>query len=71
MKIGAIMMTATPALTFAYHGAIHYPFALALFLGSCLGSFTGAHYSERIGNVWIKRLFIGIVLVMAIKLLIP
>jgi len=71
MKVGAIMMTATPALTFAYHGAIHYPFALVMFLGSCVGSFTGAHYSERIGNVWIQRLFIGIVLLMAVKLLFP
>jgi uncharacterized protein len=70
LKIGSIAMTATATLTFAYHGVIHYPLAIAMFMGSFIGSFTGAHYSDRIGNVWLKRLFIGIVLIVAIKLLI-
>jgi len=70
LKIGSIMMTATAALTFAYHGVIHYPLALAMFIGCATGSYAGAHYSDRIGNIWIKRLFIGVVFLMAIKLLI-
>ena len=70
LKIGSIMMTATATLTFAYHGVIHYPLAMAMFVGCAIGSFAGAHYSDRIGNVWIKRLFIGVVFIMAIKLLI-
>jgi len=70
LKIGSIAMTATATLTFAYHGVIHYPLAVAMFMGSFIGSFTGAHYSDRIGNVWLKRLFIGVVLIVAIRLLI-
>jgi hypothetical protein len=70
LKIGSIAMTATATLTFAYHGVIHYPLAIAMFMGSFIGSFTGAHYSDRIGNVWLKRLFIGVVLIVAVKLLI-
>ncbi len=70
MKLGSIAMTATATLTFAYHGVIHYPLAIAMFMGSCIGSFTGAHYSDRIGDVWLKRLFIGVVLIVVIKLLI-
>lgn len=70
MKIGSIAMTATATLTFAYHGVIHYPLAIAMFMGSFIGSFVGAHYSDRIGDVWLKRLFIGVVLIVAIKLLI-
>jgi uncharacterized membrane protein YfcA len=42
-----------------------------MFTGSCIGSYAGAHCSDRVGNVWIKRLFIGVVLIMVIKLLIP
>jgi hypothetical protein len=57
------------AATYAYHGAICLPLALVMFAGSCVGSYVGAHYSDRIGNVWIKRLFIGIILIMAMKLL--
>ena len=70
MKIGSIAMTTTATLTFAYHGVIHYPLAIAMFMGSFIGSFTGAHYSDRIGEVWLKRLFIGVVLIVVIKLLI-
>jgi uncharacterized protein len=69
LKVGAIMVGVSSAATYAYHGAINLPLALAMFAGSCIGSYVSAHYSNRIGNVWIKRLFIGIVLIMAMKLL--
>jgi uncharacterized membrane protein YfcA len=70
LKIGAIMVSISAAATYAYHGAINFPLALAMFAGSCIGSYISAHYSSRIGNVWIKRLFIGIILIMAMKLLV-
>jgi uncharacterized protein len=70
LKIGSLALSATATLTFAYHGVIHYPLAIAMFLGCAIGSFAGAHYSDQIGNVWIKRLFIGVVFIMVIKLLI-
>jgi uncharacterized membrane protein YfcA len=56
LKITSLMMTTMAA---------------AMFLGCAIGSYIGAHYSDRIGNVWIKRLFIFIVLIMVVKLLIP
>jgi uncharacterized membrane protein YfcA len=68
-KVAGIMMSVTSAATYAYHGAIHLPLALAMFAGSCIGSYMSAQYSDRIGNVWIKRIFIGIVSIMAMKLL--
>jgi len=69
LKVASVMMTLTSSLTFAVHGAVHYPLAASLFFGSFIGSTAGAYYSDRIGNVWIKRLFIGVVLIMGIKLL--
>jgi uncharacterized membrane protein YfcA len=68
-KVAGIMMSMTSAATYAYHGAIHLPLALAMFAGSCIGSYASAQYSDRIGNVWIKRIFIGVALIMAMKLL--
>jgi uncharacterized protein len=68
-KVAGIMMSVTSAATYAYHGAIHLPLALVMFTGSCIGSYASAQYSDRIGNVWIKRIFVGVALVMAIKLL--
>jgi hypothetical protein len=69
IKLAAIMSPAISAATYAYHGAIHLPLALAMFAGSFIGSYVGAQYSDRIGNVWIKRIFIGVILIMVIKLL--
>jgi uncharacterized membrane protein YfcA len=69
LKIASVLMTLTSALTFASHGAIHYPLAASMFAGSFIGSYAGAYYSDRIGNVWIKRIFIGVVFIMVIKLL--
>ena len=69
-KLSSLMMTTMEAVVFARKGAIDYPMAIAMFLGCAIGSYIGAHYSDRIGNVWIKRLFILIVLLMVIKLLI-
>ena len=68
-KVAGIMMSIASAATYAYHGAIHLPLALVMFAGSCIGSYVSAQYSDRIGNVWIKRIFIGVVLIMAAKLL--
>jgi uncharacterized membrane protein YfcA len=68
LKLSSLMMTTMAALVFAIKGAIDYPLAAAMFLGCAIGSYFGAHYSDRIGNVWIKRLFIAIVLIMVVKL---
>jgi uncharacterized membrane protein YfcA len=68
LKLSSLMMTTMAALVFAVKGAIDYPLAAAMFLGCAIGSYFGAHYSDRIGNVWIKRLFIAIVLIMVVKL---
>ena len=69
LKVAAVLMTLSSSLTFAAHGAVDYPLAASMFLGCFIGSTIGVYYSDRIGNAWIKRLFIGVVLVMGIKLL--
>ena len=68
-KVAGITMSATSAATYAYHGAIHVPLAVVMFVGCCIGSYVSAQYSERLGNVWIKRLFIAVILIMTMKLL--
>jgi len=68
-KIAQFISTAMAIVIFAIGGVIHYPLGIALFIGNLIGSYIGAHYSDKIGNIWIKRLFIVIVLIMAVKLL--
>lgn len=68
-KVGSLFLTSMAAAVYASKGAVHYPMALAMFSGSCIGSLIGVHYSDRIGNVWIKRLFILLILILIVKLL--
>ena len=70
IKIGSICMTSMAAFVFAYHKAVDYPMAIAVLLGCCTGTLIGVYYSGRIGNVWIKRCFILLVLIMLVKLII-
>jgi uncharacterized membrane protein YfcA len=69
LKIGTVLSYAVSTATYAYHGVIDVPVALVLFVASGIGSSLGAHYSDRIGNVWIKRVFMGVILIMVVKLL--
>ncbi len=57
------------AAIFVLQGLIYYDYAAVVFIGTLAGSYAGAHYSKRLGNVWIKRMFIVAVAVMALKLL--
>lgn len=69
-KIAALMMNAIAAIVFALNGAIAYYLAIPLFCGCCIGSYIGAHYSDKIGNVWIRRLFIILLVILIIKMVI-
>jgi uncharacterized membrane protein YfcA len=68
-KIGAFAMNLMAAVVFGAKGAIAYSLAIPMFCGCLIGSYFGAHYSDRIGNVWIKRLFLLLLLVLIIKLI--
>lgn len=67
-KIPLTLSSGIAAIIFATKGAIFYPMGIGLFISSSIGAYIAANYSDRIGNVWIKRLFFIIVFIMAIKL---
>ena len=70
LKIAALVMNAMAAIVFAYHGAVNYYMALPMFCGCFIGSYFGAYYSDKIGNIWIKRLFIFILIILIVKLIV-
>ena len=69
-KIAAMMMNAIAAIVFGMNDAISYYLAVPLFCGCFIGSYIGAHYSDKIGNIWIRRLFILLLVILIIKLVI-
>lgn len=70
MKLGSVSMTVTAATVFGLNNAVDYYLGSGMFIGCLIGSYIGAHYSERIGNVWVKRIFIAFVIIALIKLII-
>ena len=68
-KIAGFLIAVAATIVFAINGKIIYSLALVLFIGDAIGSYLGSKYSEKIGNVWIKRAFIGIVILMVLTLL--
>ena len=56
------------ALTLGLLGSIKWPWLPALILGSLLGGYAGAHMAITKGNVWIKRGFEIITLLIGLKL---
>jgi len=68
VKVASIFMTTSAAIVFFLKGAIDFPLGLALFSGCLCGSYLGAHFSDRIGNLWIKRFFLFVLTAMIIKM---
>lgn len=56
-------------IIFGLGGAINWIYGVLLLIGMTTGSYLGAGYGIKKGNMWVKRLFVVIVVVSAIKLL--
>ena len=69
IKIAAFSMNAIAAVVFGLNGAISYELAFPMFCGCFIGSSIGAYYADRIGNVWIKRIFFVLLSVLIIKVI--
>jgi uncharacterized membrane protein YfcA len=67
-KIGSIFMTVTASTVFALNDAVDYSLGLAMLTGCLVGSYLGAHYADRIGNVWVKRMFIVFIIAALAKM---
>jgi len=70
VKVAGFFMNVMAAAVFALNGAVDFLLGVVLFAGCFIGSFLGAHYSDKLGNAWIRRFFILIVALMIVKLFI-
>ena len=68
-KIASISMTVPAATIFSLHDAVDSHLGLAMLGGCLVGSYLGAHYAERIGNVWVKRMFLIFIVVALTKMI--
>ena len=69
-KILNILSSLVACIIFYYHGLIDFSVGIPLAFSMSLGAFWGAKLAISKGNLWIRNLFIVVVILLAIKLLI-
>lgn len=67
-----MVVIAVAALSrFAVDGSVDWPAAVTLFVGAGIGALVGARAIDRISPAWLTRAFVAVLVVSAIRLLIP
>jgi uncharacterized membrane protein YfcA len=56
-------------LIFMWQGLVDYRLGIFLAVSMFAGAFVGAHYATKMNEVWLKRIFVTTVFVLAIKML--
>ena len=67
-KVAIGMQAVVSSILYFRAGLIHWPAALNLFAGMGLGSYVGALYGSKLGNVWIRRSFLALAAILCLKL---
>jgi uncharacterized membrane protein YfcA len=69
-KLMNVFSSAVAAGVFMWHGLVSYKLGLILGATMFAGAFLGARFAIRIGNLWLRRIFLTAVWVLGLKTLI-
>jgi len=69
-KIAALTTAFAAVFIYGFHGLINGGIVLALMGGTMLGASFGAAYALKQGDAWLTRIFNGIAILLALKLII-
>ena len=68
-KIINIFSSAIATLIFMWQGLVDYRLGLILAITMFIGAYIGAKVVTKLSDVWLKRIFIAVVLILAVKTL--
>ena len=68
-KLINIFSSAIATLIFMWQGLVDYKLGFILAVTMFVGAYIGAHTVTKLSDVWLKRTFIGAVLILAVKTL--
>lgn len=68
-KLMILPISIVALCVFIANGLVNWSYGGVLFVGCGLGSYVGARYGLRHGDKWVRKMFIVVVLVSALKLL--
>ena len=66
-KLINVFSSTIASVLFAWQGLIDYKLGLILGVTMFAGAYAGAHYASKMNDVWLKRIFLATVLVLAAK----
>lgn len=68
-KIPGLASNIIGFVIFWMNGLVNFKYGIIMLIGISLGAYISSHYAPKIGDVWIRRGFIFIAFILAIKLL--
>lgn len=68
-KLINVFSSSVATIVFAWQGLIDYKLGLILGLTMFVGAYFGAHYAAKLNEVWLRRIFLTTVLLLALKTL--
>jgi len=68
-KIASLAAVITALIVFLSHHLVNFEFGIVLLLGRSLGAFTGAAYGIKKGDEWVRKIFIIVIVIMAVRLM--
>ena len=69
-KLINVFSSAIATVIFMWQGLIDYKLGAILAVTMFIGAYIGAHVVTKLSDIWLKRIFIAVVLILAIKTLI-
>jgi len=68
-KVVNIFSSFVATAVFVWQGLVDYKLGIILSVTMFVGAYVGAHYASKMNDVWLRRIFIAAVLLLAIKTL--
>lgn len=68
-KLVNVFSSGIATLVFMWQGLVDYTLGAVLAVAMFVGAYVGAHYAAKMNEVWLKRIFLGTVAILAAKTL--
>ena len=68
-KLINVVSSTIATAVFMWQGLVDYKLGLILGVTMFVGAYVGAYYTTKMSDVWLKRIFLFTVLLLAIKIL--
>jgi uncharacterized membrane protein YfcA len=68
-KVINIFSSLVATAVFMWQGLVNYPLGILLSVTMFIGAYVGAYYAAKMNDIWLRRIFIAVVILLAIKTL--